>query len=355
MTDGTATWSYTYDANGMRTQRSNSTTAYNYVYNGSQLSQMTVGGNTLGFAYDASGKPMMVTYNGTKYYYITNLQGDITGIADSSGAVVVSYTYDAWGKPLSITGSMAATLGTLNPLRYRGYVYDTETGFYYLQSRYYDPEIGRFINADAFPSTGQGIIGNNMFAYCGNNPTTRTEIGGYFWDTVFDVLSLCFSIAEVIENPDDPMAWLGVAADVASLVVPCVSGGGALVRAATKADDVADGVKALKNADDMVDIGKMATTGSSNSIGKIGEQLAGINPKAKTSIQVNGRTRIPDALTDNTLVEVKNVKYISNTSQLKDFATFAKNTGRTMDLYVRPTTKVAKTVIDAGWNIKYLW
>lgn len=79
------------------------------------------------------------------------------------------------------------------------------------------------------------------------------------------------------------------------------------------------------------------------------------NPKAKTSIQVNGRTRIPDALTDSTLTEVKNVKYISNTSQLKDFATFAKNTGRTMDLYVRPTTKVAKTVIDAGWNIKYLW
>ena len=82
-----------------------------------------------------------------------------------------------------------------------------------------------------------------MFAYCGNNPVTRTDIGGYFWDTVLDVISLGVSIANVIENPDDPMAWLGVAADVVSLIVPCVSGGGALVRAATKADDVVDAFK----------------------------------------------------------------------------------------------------------------
>jgi RHS repeat-associated protein len=73
---------------------------------------------------------------------------------------------------------MATTLGTLNPLRYRGYVYDTETGFYYLQSRYYDPQIGRFLNADAYASTGQGLLGNNMFAYCLNNPICRIDIGG---------------------------------------------------------------------------------------------------------------------------------------------------------------------------------
>lgn len=71
---------------------------------------------------------------------------------------------------LSTTGGMALTFGAYNPLRYRGYVYDTETGFYYLQSRYYDPELSRFINADAFVSTGQGLLGNNMFAYCNNDP-----------------------------------------------------------------------------------------------------------------------------------------------------------------------------------------
>ena len=100
---------------------------------------------------------------------------------------------------------------------------------------------------------------------------------------------------------------------------------------------------------------RAATTGSPNSIGKAGEKMAGIDPSAKQKITINGRTRIPDALTDTVLTEVKNVKYISNTSQLKDFAQFAGSTGRTLELYVRPTTKVAKTVLEAGWNIKYLW
>jgi len=172
------TWTFTYDANGMRTQRASSSATYNYVYNGSQLSQMTVDGNTLYFAYDASSTPLSVTYNGTAYYYATNLQGDITAILNTSGTAVVTYTYDAWGHILSTSGSMANTLGTHNPLRYRGYVYDAETGLYYLQSRYYDPEMGRFISADAFVSTGQGLLGNNMFAYCRNNPVSRKDASG---------------------------------------------------------------------------------------------------------------------------------------------------------------------------------
>ena len=154
MSNGTATWAYTYDANGMRTSRSNGSTAYSYVYNGNQLTQMTVGSNTLYFTYDISGSPMSVTYGGATYYYGLNLQGDVIAILDASGTAVVAYTYDAWGNILSTTGTMANTLGTLNPLRYRGYVYDTETGLYYLQSRYYDPEICRFINADTYASTG---------------------------------------------------------------------------------------------------------------------------------------------------------------------------------------------------------
>ena len=96
------------------------------------------------------------------------------------GTAVVQYTYDAWGKILTTTGSMASTLGVHNPLRYRGYVYDTETGLYYLQSRYYDPQMGRFINADALVSTGQGILGNNMFAYCLNDPVNYCDPTGNF-------------------------------------------------------------------------------------------------------------------------------------------------------------------------------
>jgi len=112
------------------------------------------------------------------YYYSTNLQGDVVAILDSTGATVVSYTYDAWGDPLTTTGSLATTLGQHNPLRYRSYVYDTETDLYYLQSRYYNAELGRFINADGYTSTNQGFSGNNTFVYCGNSPITFSDYGG---------------------------------------------------------------------------------------------------------------------------------------------------------------------------------
>ena len=180
MSKSGTTWTFTYDANGMRTKRTtgSTSTTYNYTYNGSQLTHMTYGSNSLHFYYDASGKPLSVVYNGTTYYYILSLQGDVVAILNSSGVSVVEYTYDAWGRLLTTTGSMASSLGLHNPLRYRGYVYDQETGLYYLQSRYYNPTIGRFISADAFVSTGQGILGHNMFAYCNNNPVMFSDPAG---------------------------------------------------------------------------------------------------------------------------------------------------------------------------------
>ena len=171
------TWTYTYDADGLRTGRSNGTKTYSYVYNGSSLVQMTVDNDTLYFLYDATS-PTAVIFNGTTYYYATNLQGDIVAILDTNGNAVVEYTYDAWGNHLSVSGTMAGTLGEINPLRYRGYVYDTESTLYYLQSRYYDPEMGRFINADTLASTGQGVLGNNMYAYCLNNPVRYRDSFG---------------------------------------------------------------------------------------------------------------------------------------------------------------------------------
>jgi RHS repeat-associated protein len=141
---------------------------------------MTVGGNTLNFTYDAAGTPTSITYNDVTYYYVTNIQGDVLAIVDSSGTTVVQYTYDAWGNILSTSCSLADSLGAANPLRYRGYVYDAETGLYYLQSRYYDPEMGRFVNADAYASTGQGLLGNNMFAYCLNSLVGLTDACGCY-------------------------------------------------------------------------------------------------------------------------------------------------------------------------------
>ncbi len=178
MTDGETAWSFSYNADGMRTQRTNGTDTYEYIYNGGSLSQMTVGSQTLRFGYSASGVPLYVQWNNSRYFYVTNQQGDVTAIVSVNGIPVVEYTYDAWGNPLTTTGTKAATLGKLNPLRYRSYVYDQEMGLYYLQSRYYDPEMGRFINADALISTGQGLLGNNMFAYCNNNPIINKDVHG---------------------------------------------------------------------------------------------------------------------------------------------------------------------------------
>ena len=105
----------------------------------------------------------------------------MTGLVNSSGTQVVAYTYDAWGSPLTTTGTMADTLGKLNPFRYRGYFYDTETGLYYLQSRYYDPGVGRFINADnAIASVSGDIRGYNLFCYCMNNPVNMSDRSGHW-------------------------------------------------------------------------------------------------------------------------------------------------------------------------------
>ena len=199
---GTENVNYTYDAQGHRIAKEHETTGSidgdsyryaftaKYTYLGDTLTDMQwveVDGSvsSFHFTYDATG-PMSMTFYGTEYFYLKNAQGDVTGLVDSSGTQVVAYTYDAWGNILSTTGSMADGLGYTNPFRYRGYFYDTETGLYYLQSRYYNPQWGRFVNADGYTSTGQGIIGNNMFAYCGNNPQSRTDQDGYFWREIGD-------------------------------------------------------------------------------------------------------------------------------------------------------------------------
>ena len=139
----------------------------------------------LEFFYDESGAPYAFSYKANAsatpvmYYYVTNLQGDVTNIVDASGNVVASYSYNAWGKVLTATGSMAA----INPIRYRGYYYDSDTELYYLLSRYYDPEICRFLNADNQLVTDE-LTGINLFAYCGNNPVSREDTSGDIWVTV---------------------------------------------------------------------------------------------------------------------------------------------------------------------------
>ena len=182
VTNGANSYSYTYNADSLRTSKTVNGTTTNYYWSNGILQAQKTGSEYILFLYDESGRAYgFLLKNGTteeKYYYIFNAQGDVIGIIDSNGTQVVNYTYGAWGDILSTTGTLASTIGEKNPLRYRGYYYDSETGFYYLQTRYYDPETGRFLNADGFISTGQGILSNNMFAYCGNNPVNNVDATG---------------------------------------------------------------------------------------------------------------------------------------------------------------------------------
>ncbi len=132
----------------------------------------------LHFFYDAQSRPAIVEYTGAMYRYVHNLQGDIVAIVDAAGNLVVEYKYDAWGKPISIAGFLKTTLGELNLFRYRGYVWDVETELYYLRSRYYNPEMGRFVNADS--TIGRGIGNSNLYTYCLNNPCVMDDSNGRY-------------------------------------------------------------------------------------------------------------------------------------------------------------------------------
>ena len=164
---------FVYNADGLRVQKTVNGVATKYTLHGKNVVHMTHGADELHFFYDAQNRPAVVVYNGTAYAYVKSLQGDIVAILDENGNAVVSYGYDAWGAPLWCTGELAETLGKVQPFRYRGYVFDEETGLYYLRSRYYNPRWGRFVNADG------AIIQKNLFAYCSNGPIVGYDPSGF--------------------------------------------------------------------------------------------------------------------------------------------------------------------------------
>ena len=187
--DSKQTVNYTYNGEGIRTKKTvtdkatGKTVMKNYYLDNSNILAEKISGSdndrTIWYAYSGEGKLTGFTYDGADYYYQRNLQDDIIGIYDASGKKVVSYTYDAWGKLTNLTDDSGKNLGEINPFRYRGYYYDEDTSWYYLQSRYYDVEVGRFLNADDVHYLGEAGISCNLFTYCENSPVNRIDSDGY--------------------------------------------------------------------------------------------------------------------------------------------------------------------------------
>ena len=191
---------YTYDASGIRTSKTVNGVKTEYLTAGGSILAEKKNGKWQQYLYDGSGQLMAIRYKGADYYYIRDGLMCITGLVDANGGAVVNYRYDSWGMLTVITGSMAETLGKENPYRYKGYYYDDETGMYYLKSRYYQPEICRFISADdedVLIDTHANLSNKNLYLYCDNNPIIKVDEEG--------------QIAEFLVN-----AALGAAVNVAA-------------------------------------------------------------------------------------------------------------------------------------------
>ena len=179
-TQGQTSASYDYNESGIRNKKTVNGVTTTFQLAGSMIVSENRNGNIIQYYYNEAGSVIGLRYNGNDYFFRRTVNGDIIAILNTSGEVVVTYEYDPWGNILSTGGSMAATLGADNPFRYRGYYYDNESGFYYLQSRYYDPATGRFLNADdtAYIGASGTILGYSLFAYCENNPVSYMDSTG---------------------------------------------------------------------------------------------------------------------------------------------------------------------------------
>jgi len=263
---------YDYDADGIRTYKNVEGITHSYVTQNGKVVRETIGSGTtakvLDFIYDESGKPFALKYtNGTAepviYYYVLNLQGDVVKLITESGTEAASYTYTAWGEILTSSGTMAS----INPLRYRGYYYDTETGFYYLQSRYYDPVLHRFINADAAEYSAMSaydLNGTNLFAYCLNDPTNRTdEAGNWSWKSVLKVVAAAAVVVAVTAVCVATAGTAAVALGASSTVVTAVATGTTVGGLVAGGSEIASQI-AEKGADNinLLDVGAKTLIGS---------------------------------------------------------------------------------------------
>ncbi len=241
-------YTYNYNDSGIRTSKTINGVTHTYHLDGTRILSEEYGNVLLLYIYDETGSIIGMAYRESSYassvfdYYLftKNLQGDILSIYDTNGNCVASYTYNAWGE-CTVTNNTSSRIGSLNPFRYRGYYYDTETGFYYLNARYYDPQIKRFINADSIDIIGvtpDALTDKNLYAYCDNNPVMRGDDGGEFWNilvgAIIGVVSQAISdvVTSVVEGEVSISHWSNyVGAAVGGAVAAAIPGGGVLADA----------------------------------------------------------------------------------------------------------------------------
>ena len=381
---GSDSISYTYNPDGIRTSKTVSGAVTKFHTMNSTLLGQTKGSDTIVFLYDEKGNKYGFDYNGTKYYYIFNVQGDVIGILNQAGQKIVSYTYDPWGKVLSVDGSEASTIGQFNPIRYRGYYYDTETGFYYLQSRYYDPEVRRWINSDGYISSiGGDIRGYNMFAYCMNNPVTLSDnTGNWPFFAVTAVIGAVVGavVGGVVAANNGGNIWVGIgigaaagaligtgfgmgagAALAGSITAStgAVMAGGSALLGTVATGGLGAGVtyvannlsQAVNNTAPIVQAGasKMQQVAAK---GKAGEIASGLVKNTQRIYITPIKYRIPDGLdtTNKILSEVKNYSgTLSYISQLRDFVSWSQANGYQMHLYTNARlTGPLQQAVDSG-------
>ena len=212
--NGTPFFSYEYNIDGQRTKKTvtdfdtGETTTTEYFYNGGMLMGQKTGNDVLVFMYDENGDIFGFTYNGTPYYYVKNAQNDVFVVTDADGQAVVIYLYDAWGdvaKRYVADGYDA--IAQINPILYRSYYCDLEFGFYYLNTRYYVPTLHRFLNSDSLVDN-RGLITQNLFQYCGNNPVNFADSNGNLFGAILLVgaLAVGMLILSGCDNTSAPVS-----------------------------------------------------------------------------------------------------------------------------------------------------
>ena len=318
---GTTNVSYTYDRTGLRSTKTVNGTTYHYAYAGDKLVWQEWDGNEMFFSYDESNAPIGFWYHpasgsNVTGYYMTTQQGDITRIEDVNGNVLATYEYDAWGKLISSSGSLA----DINPLRYRGYYYDTETELYYLSNRYYDPKVSRFINADSTDAvlSANGLYDQNLFVYCDNNPVMYADNEGDFWHIV--VGAAVGGLSSVASGA------IGGAVSSTSLGITAIFAINALTSATSEGiDQVASGQK--------INIGAVLTEGV------IGGVFGAVGGKG------NGTKHLMN-------LGIGTVKRTVNTTVHKGIKSGLKEAGKAFTYYAKNTKTYYKTVYSPPSLVK---